>query len=158
MSTQETTTRGLVTDVPGLVRHAGDDLGATAWRTLSQELVNAFADTTDDHNFIHVDVERARATPFGGTIAHGYLTLSLLAPQLAELLIVEGAEVSINYGLDKLRFPAPLPVGAQFRTTATLAEATEVPGGVQIKVVATVEVKDQPKPALVAECLFRHYA
>ena len=158
MSTQETATRGLVTDVPGLVRHAGDDLGATAWRTLSQELVNAFADTTEDHNFIHVDVERARATPFGGTIAHGYLTLSLLAPQLAELLIVEGAKISINYGLDKLRFPAPLPVGVQFRTTATLAEATEVPGGVQIKVVATVEVSDQPKPALVAECLFRHYA
>jgi acyl dehydratase len=158
MSTQETTTRGLVTDVPGLLQHAGEDLGATAWRTMSQELVNAFADTTEDHNFIHVDVERARATPFGGTIAHGYLTLSLLAPQLAELLIVEGAKISINYGLDKLRFPAPLPVGVQFRTTATLAEATEVPGGVQIKVVATVEVKDQPKPALVAECLFRHYA
>jgi acyl dehydratase len=158
MSTQETTTRGLVTDVPGLLQRAGEDLGATAWRTMSQELVNAFADTTEDHNFIHVDVERARATPFGGTIAHGYLTLSLLAPQLAELLSVEGAKISINYGLDKLRFPAPLPVGVQFRTTATLAEATEVPGGVQIKVVATVEVKDQPKPALVAECLFRHYA
>jgi acyl dehydratase len=159
MSTQETTTRGLVTDVPGLLEHAGEQLGTTEWRTMSQELVNQFADVTEDHNFIHVDVERARTTPFGGTIAHGYLTLSLLAPLLAELLTVEGAKTSINYGLDKLRFPAPLPVGAQFRCSAVLAEAAEVAGdGVQIKVVATVEVKDQSKPALVAECLFRHYA
>jgi acyl dehydratase len=158
MSTRQTT-GGLVTDVPGLLAHAGEDLGATAWRTMDQELVNRFADVTEDHNFIHVDVERARETPFGGTIAHGYLTLSLLAPLLAELLTVEGAKTSINYGLDKLRFPAPLPVGAEFRATATLAEATEVPGeGVQIKIAATVEVKDQAKPALVAECVFRHYA
>jgi acyl dehydratase len=158
MSTQETTQGGLVTDVAGLLQHAGEELGTTPWRTMTQDVVNEFADVTEDHNFIHVDVEKARATPFGGTIAHGYLTLSLLAPLLAELLTVEGAKTSINYGLDKLRFPAPLPVGAQFRATATLAEAAEVPGGVQIKVVATVEVKDQPKPALVAECLFRHYA
>ena len=159
MTTEQTaTSRGLVTDVPGLLQHAGEDLGATEWRTMTQELVTAFADTTEDHNFIHVDPERASQTPFGGTIAHGYLTLSLLAPLLAELLTVENAATSINYGLNKLRFPAPLPVGAEFRATAKLAEATEVGGGVQITVAATVDVKDQPKPALVAECLFRHYA
>lgn len=159
MSTEQTATaRGVVTDVPGLLRHAGKDLGATAWRTMTQETVNAFADVTEDHNFIHVDADRARQTPFGGTIAHGYLTLSMLAPLLAELLTVENAATSINYGLNKLRFPAPLPVGAEFRATAALTEATEIPGGVQITVVSTVEVKDQPKPALVAECLFRHYA
>lgn len=159
MSTREpTTARGLHTDVAGLLQHAGEELGATEWRTMTQDLVNRFADVTEDHNFIHVDPERARGTPFRGTIAHGYLTLSLLAPLLAELLKVEGASTSINYGLNKLRFPAPLPVGAQFRARATLTEATEVPGGVQITVLATVEVRDQEKPALVAECVFRHYS
>jgi acyl dehydratase len=159
MSAQEPTTgHGLLTDVPGLLQHTGDELGPTEWRTMTQALVDRFADVTEDHNFIHVDPERARQSPFGGTIAHGYLTLSLLAPLLAELLKVEGASTSINYGLNKLRFPAALPVGAQFRARATLTDVTEIPGGVQITVLATVEVRAQDKPALVAECLFRHYS
>jgi acyl dehydratase len=158
MSTTESPSSGLTTDVAGLPGHAGEHLGHTAWRTLSQEQVNAFADLTEDHNPIHVDPEHAAATPFGGTIVHGYFTVSMLAPLLDELLRVDGVSLSINYGMDKLRFPAPVPVGARFRASADLADVTEIKGGVQIKVIATVEVEDSPKPALIAECLFRHYA
>jgi acyl dehydratase len=125
---------------------------------MTQERVNEFADVTEDHNFIHVDPERARETPFGGTIAHGYLTLSLLAPITQQLLSVTDAGVSINYGLDRVRFPAPLAVGARFRGSATVGEVSAIEGGVQVRVVATVEVAGAPKPALVAECVFRYYA
>ena len=148
----------MVTDLAGLSGLTDTDLGTTEWREMTQERVDAFADTTDDHNFIHVDPERARATPFGGTIAHGYLTLSLLAPITQELLTVSDAAMGINYGLDRVRFPAPLPVGAQFRGSARITEVKPVEGGVQVHVTATVEVRDQPKPALVADCLFRYYA
>jgi acyl dehydratase len=158
MSTTESPGTGLTTDVAGLAAHAGEQLGHTAWRTVTQERVNAFAELTDDHNPIHVDPEHAAKTPFGGTIVHGYFTVSLLAPLLDELLHVQGASLSINYGMDKLRFPAPVPVGARFRASAELAEVTQIKGGVQIKVVATVEIENSDKPALVAECLFRHYA
>jgi acyl dehydratase len=149
---------GLVTDIAGLPALAGSPLGQTEWRQMTQERVDAFADVTEDHNFIHVDPERARATPFGGTIAHGYLTLSLLAPVTQQLLQISDAAVSINYGLDRVRFPAPLPVGAYFRGSATIGEVTTLDGGVQVKVTATIEVRDAPKPALVAECIFRYYA
>ncbi|HWF25442.1 MAG TPA: MaoC/PaaZ C-terminal domain-containing protein, partial [Solirubrobacteraceae bacterium] len=93
--------------------------------------------------------------PFGGTIAHGYLTLSLMAPVMGELMHVSDVKMGINYGLDKVRFPAPLPVGAQWRGGAEIAEVTEVPGGLQVKVKGTIEVKDAGKPACVAECLVR---
>jgi acyl dehydratase len=149
---------GVSTDIAGLAALAGSDLGETEWREMTQERVDAFADVTEDHNFIHVDPQRAAATPFGGTIAHGYLTLSLLAPVTMELLKVTDAAVSINYGLDRVRFPAPLPVGAQFRGSARIEEVTPVEGGVQVKVAASIEVRDAPKPALAAECLFRYYA
>ena len=152
------TQSGVVTDLAGLAALANTDLGTTAWREMTQERVNAFADVTDDHNFIHVDPVRAAQTPFGGTIAHGYLTLALLAPITEQLLQVTDAALSINYGLDRLRFPAPLPVGAQFRGNVRLGEVTPITGGVQVHVTATVEVADQPKPALVAECVFRLYA
>lgn len=158
MSTTESPSAGLTTDVAGLAAHAGEHLGQTAWRTVTQEQVNQFADLTEDHNLIHVDPAHAARTPFKGTIVHGYFTVSLLAPLLDELLRVQGASLSINYGMEKLRFPAPLPVGARFRASAGLAEVTEIKGGVQIKVVATVEVEGSDKPALVADCLFRHYA
>lgn len=157
MTVPDTSTGGLRTDIAGLRELAGRDLGHTAWRTMTQERVDSFATVTEDHNFIHVDPRRAAETPFGGTIAHGYLTLSLLAPLLEELLHVDAA-MSVNYGLDKLRFPAPVPVGSRFRCSARLTEAREVPGGVQITLLATVEVDGSEKPALVAECLFRHYA
>ncbi len=111
MSTSETS--GLVTDMAGLRDHVGTHLGFTEWQVMDQERVNQFADVTDDHNYIHVDVERAKASPFGGTVAHGYLTLSLLAPVTMQLLRVTDVVAGVNYGLDRVRFPAPLPVGAR---------------------------------------------
>lgn len=135
----------------------GTHLGYTRWETMTQEKVNEFADATDDHQFIHVDVERAKETPFGGTIAHGYLTLSLMASVMTQLLNVSDAKMGLNYGLDKVRFPAPLPVGAQWRGGGEIVEVSEVPGGLQIKVRGTIEVKGGEKPACVAECLVRLY-
>jgi acyl dehydratase len=146
------------TDLAGLPALVGSHLGHTEWRELDQTRVDAFADVTEDHNYIHVDPERAAAGPFGGTVAHGYLTLSLLAPLLGELLRVDGAGTAVNYGLDRLRFPAPLPVGSRFRAGAELLEVTEIPGGVHVKVRATVEVAGAEKPSLVADVLFRYYA
>ena len=135
---------------------AGQRLGPTEWRQMTQERVDEFADVTEDHNYIHVDPERAAASPFGGTIAHGYLSVALLAPISQELLDVEGA-TGVNYGMDRLRFPAPLPVGAAFRGAGEVLEVSEVRGGMQVKVQLTLEVRDQERPALVADCLFRYY-
>ncbi len=111
MSTSEKP--GLVTEMAQLSGHVGEHLGYTEWREMDQQRVNEFADVTDDHNFIHVDPEAAKRTPFGGTIAHGYLTLSLAAPVAMELLQVTDATVGLNYGSDRVRFPSPLPVGAR---------------------------------------------
>jgi acyl dehydratase len=141
----------------GLADHVGSHLGHTEWREMEQDRVNRFADATDDHQWIHVDIERAKASPFGGTIAHGYLTLSLLAPITTQLLKVTDATAGINYGLDRVRFPAPLPVGAQWRGGAEILEVSEVPGGLQVKFRATVEVKGSDKPAMVADGLVRLY-
>ncbi len=149
---------GIVTTIAGLADLAGADLGATDWREMTQGEVDAFAQATDDHQFIHVDPERARATPFGGTIAHGFLTLSLVAPITQRLLSVSDAGMAVNYGLDRVRFPAPLPVGAHWRGVATVTEVRPIEGGVQVHVTATVEVRDRPKPAMVADCLVRFYA
>jgi acyl dehydratase len=137
---------------------AGSDLGHTQWRRMTQERVDRFADVTEDHNYIHVDVERAKASPFGGTIAHGYLTVSMLAPISVELLQVTDAATGVNYGMDRLRFPAPLPVGAEFRGAGEITGVSEIKGGTQVHMTLTVEVKDSPKPALVADCVFRYYA
>ncbi len=155
MSTSDTT--GLVTDIAGLRDHVGEHLGYTPWREMEQERVNQFADATGDHQFIHVDVEAAKATPFGGTIAHGYLVLALVAPILAELMEVTDARMGVNYGLDKVRFPAPLPVGSEWRGGAELVSVDEIPGGRQAKLRATVEVKGVEKPSMVAEALVRLY-
>jgi acyl dehydratase len=154
-ATDSTAPSAVVTDIAGLPALAGQDLGHSEWAEMTQAQVNAFADATNDHNFIHVDVERARETPFGGTIAHGFLTLSLLAPVTQQMLDVTDAKVKINYGLDRVRFPAPLAVGKRFRCGAKL---TPLEGGVQAKVVATVEIEGSQKPALVAELLLRFYA
>jgi acyl dehydratase len=136
----------------------GQPLGHTDWRAMTQERVDAFADVTEDHNYIHVDPERAKESPFGGTIAHGYLTVSLLAPITQQLLEVSDAKTSINYGMDKLRFPGPLPVGAEFRGAAEVTDVATIDGGAQVKLAVTVEVKDAPRPALAAEVLLRFYA
>jgi acyl dehydratase len=148
----------LTVDVSALPDHVDTDLGQTEWRTMEQQRVDAFADITEDHNPIHVDPSFAAQTPFGGTIAHGYLTLAMVAPLVGELLAVEGASVSINYGIDKLRFPAPLPVGARYRASGRLVGVEEVAGGFQVQVAIKIEVDGSDKPALVATCLFRHYS
>jgi acyl dehydratase len=148
---------GLVTDMAGARQSAGVHAGYTDWQEMTQERVNQFADITDDHNFIHVDPERARDTPFGGTIAHGFLSLSLLAPVTQQLLQITDAKMGVNYGLDRVRFPAPLPVGAQWRGGAEIVEVTDVPGGLQVKLRVTIEVKGSEKPAVVADSLVRMY-
>jgi acyl dehydratase len=133
----------------------GLELGPSEWTEVTQERVNLFADATDDHQWIHVDPERAARGPFGGTIAHGYLTLSLL-PALAPVR-VEDASAAINYGLNRVRFPAPVPVGSRIRTTSRIAEVAEVDGGVQVTTVATVEREGSEKPVCVAETVTRYY-
>jgi acyl dehydratase len=143
-----------LSDLPNWV---GKHLGYSDWREMTQDRVNQFADATDDHQFIHVDVERAKETPFGGTIAHGFLTLSLIVPVMADLFKVSGVKMGVNYGLDRVRFPAPLPVGAQFRGGAEILEVAGVPGGVQVKSKVTIEIQGSEKPACVAETLVRLY-
>ncbi|MEV2237346.1 MaoC family dehydratase [Micromonospora sp. NPDC049891] len=137
---------------------AGTDLGYTDYRTVTQDQVNLFADATDDHQWIHVDPERAKNGPFGAPIAHGFLTLSLAVPFWTELLDVKGVTTKVNYGLDKVRFPAPVTVGSRVRMTATVAEVVEVAGGYQISVDQTIEIDGGTKPAVVARGLYRFYA
>lgn len=158
MSTPEAPSQGLSTTIVELGSHVGSHLGFTDWAVLSQDDVNVFADLTDDHNFIHVDPARAASTTFGGTIVHGYLSVAMLAPASLQLLRVEGTSMGINYGIDKLRFPGPLPVGARFRTGMELTEVGEIKGGVQAGVTAAIEVEGSERPAVVADLLFRYYA
>ena len=134
----------------------GQELGPTGWIEVTQERIDAFADATDDHQWIHVDPERAAAGPFGTTIAHGYLTLSLCAPLLADALAgVGGDAMSINYGTNKVRFPAPVPAGSRIRATFTVQSVEEVPGGEQSIVLAIVEREGGDKPVCVAELVLR---
>lgn len=140
----------------GLRKLAGTDLGNTEWMQITQERVNTFADATDDHQWIHVDVDAAKAGPFGSTIAHGYLTLALVIPLWTQLLRIDDIGVSLNYGVNRVRFPAPVPVGSQIRLRARVSAADEVTNGVQLTVDFTVEIRDTEKPALVAEALYRY--
>lgn len=149
------TTTVAYADLPTLV---GKDLGYSQWREITQDQVNTFADATDDHQWIHTDPERAKDGPFGGPIAHGFLTLSLAIPMWTELLDVEGVTTKVNYGLDKVRFVSPVKVGARVRMKAVIAEVTEVSGGYQIAVDQTIEVDGGTKPAVVARGLSRFYA
>jgi len=148
----------VINGIAELKERVGQELGVSGWREITQEDVNAFARLTGDHQWIHVDPERAKDSPFGGTIAHGFLTLSMVAPVTQELITITDLGMGVNYGLDKVRFPAPVPVGARFRGSAQLAEVTEIKGGVQAKVVVTIEVEGSEKPAVVAESLLRFYA
>jgi acyl dehydratase len=147
----------ITTTISGLHDFVGSEFGPSSWRTVTQDEVNRFADLTGDHNPIHVDPEAAARSPFGTTIAHGYLTMSLVAPLLAEIFKVTDVGTGINYGLDKLRFPAPVPVGSRIRINATLAEATEVPNGVQAKLDVLFEVEGQSKPACAMTMILRFY-
>ena len=142
-------------DVPGL---AGTDLGWTDWLEITQDRVNRFADATDDHQWIHVDPERAADGPFGGAIAHGFLSLSLTVKFWSELFDVTGVTTRVNYGLDKVRFVSPVKVGARVRMNAVIAEVTEVAGGFQLAVDQTIEIEGGTKPAVVARGLYRFYA
>jgi acyl dehydratase len=135
----------------------GQDLGASSWVQIDQHRIDTFADATGDHQWIHTDPVRAKDGPFGTTIAHGYLTLSLLIPMWTEILDVREARTKVNYGLGKVRFPAPVPVGSKVRTTATLAAVDELDGGVQVTVDAVIELDGGAKPACVAQPIFRFY-
>lgn len=139
-----------------LLELRGADLGTTEWSTVTQEQVGLFADATGDHQWIHVDVERATAeSPFGGPIAHGYLTLSLVNLFLPQLLEVQGASMGVNVGLDKVRFPAPVPVGSRLRARGTIVAADEAKGGVQVTVRVTVEADGSDKPVCIADTVSR---
>jgi acyl dehydratase len=142
-------------DAAALTGAVGRDLGNTEWLEVTQERIQQFADATDDHQWIHVDIERARQGPFGVPIAHGYLTLSLLSHFLPQLLSVPSAKLAINYGCNQVRFPAPVPVGSRIRGNGEIVEATEVPGGVQVAVRVAVEVEGGGKPACVADAVTR---
>ena len=141
-----------------LKAHAGDDVGVSGWHDVTQAEVDAFADATSDHQWIHVDPERARDSPFGGTIAHGYYTLSLAPHFMEELLRVDGVGLMINYGLNKVRFMDPLPVGDRVRMHLRLAAVDDVAGGVQLTSELTFERDGGEKPVCVAESLSRAYA
>ena len=144
--------------VDGVREAVGRHLGYSDWLEITQERVNTFADATGDHQWIHVDVEKAKAGPFGGPIAHGYLTLALVIPLWGEILEVEGVKMGVNYGLEKVRFPSPVPVGAKIRLNAKVAAVEDVPGGVQATLDFTVEIDGVDKPACVARPVYRYYA
>ncbi len=141
-----------------LLQLVGQELGTSDWVEVDQTRIDLFARATGDDQWIHVDPERAADGPFGSTIAHGYLTLSLLIPMIEEILVVTDKSSSVNYGLDKVRFPAPVPVDAKVRMTATLADATEVTGGVQVVLDCVIEVDGGDRPACVARAIHRHHA
>jgi acyl dehydratase len=137
---------------------AGTDLGHSGWLEIAQDRIDAFADATGDHQWIHVDPVRAKDGPFGGPIAHGYLTLSLVIPLFTELLDVQGVKMSINYGLEKVRFPSPVKAGSKIRLAAVVVSVEEVAGdGVQMMLDFTVEIDGSAKPACVARTVYRHY-
>jgi acyl dehydratase len=142
-------------DIAGL---AVTDLGWSEWLEVTQDRVNLFADATDDHQWIHTDPERAKDGPFGGAIAHGFLSLSLAVTFWTELLDVTGVTTKVNYGLDKVRFISPVKVGARVRMNAVIAEVTEIAGGYQLAVDQTIQVDGGGKPAVVARGLYRFYA
>jgi acyl dehydratase len=143
--------------VEALKEAIGQHLGHSEWMEIDQDRVNLFADATDDHQFIHVDQESAAQTPFGGTIAHGYLTLSLVVPLVSQIYRVEGVRMGVNYGTNKVRFPAPVPVGSKIRAGAKLDSVTDVPGGVQVHLTVTIETEGGSKPVCVAETVSRLY-
>ena len=136
-----------------LLDAVGTDLGTSGWITVDQSRIDGFADATGDHQWIHLDAERAASGPFGGTIAHGYLSLSLLAPLMFELLQVDGTALVINAGSDRVRFVTPVRSGSRVRGTATIAAAERVALGVRVTLATTIEIEGEVKPALVAETL-----
>jgi acyl dehydratase len=135
----------------------GSHLGYSEWWEIGQERVNTFADATDDHQWIHVDPARAKEGPFGGPIAHGYLTLSMAVPLVGQIIQVEGVRMGINYGTNKVRFPAPVPVGSRLRAGATIVGVEVVAGGVGVTLDVVFEIEGGTKPVCVAQVLYRYY-
>jgi len=147
------TTTTTLAELPGL---KGQEIGVSDWFEVTQDRVNIFADATGDHQWIHLDAERAAAeSPYGGPIAHGFLTLSLFVPMWSQVLVVTDSTMGINYGLNKVRFPAPVPVGSKVRLTATLVDVEEVKGGLQLVVSGVIEREGSDKPVCVLESLTR---
>ena len=153
----------VVNSVSELAAAVGQSVGPTDWVTIEQSRIDAFADATGDHQWIHVDAERARQGPFGATIAHGYLTLSLVSSFLPQLLEVRGAAMGVNYGCDRVRFPAAVRAGSRVRASANLLSTEELHGrdgapvGIQVKIRVTIELEGGDKPACVADTLSRWY-
>jgi acyl dehydratase len=142
----------------GVKALVGQHLGYTDWMEITQERVNLFAEATGDHQWIHIDPERAaKESPFGGPIAHGFLTLSLIPKMLPEIFVQKGFSMGVNYGLEKVRFPSPVPVGSKLRAGAQLDEVTDIAGGIQLQLTITLEVEGAAKPSCVAVVLFRSY-
>ena len=143
--------------VDALVAAKGEELGSSDWVTISQDEVNLFADATGDHQWIHVDPEKAAKGPFGTTIVHGFMTLALLPRLMHQIFAVEGIKMGINYGLNKVRFPSPVPVGSKVRATSVLTDAQDIgQGTVQVTVTTTIEIEGADKPACVAESIVRY--
>ena len=141
-----------------LTQHVGADLGETDWLEISQERINTFADATGDHQWIHVDVEKAKDGPFGAPIAHGYLTASLANLFLPQLLEVQNVSMGVNYGCDKIRFPSPVPVGSKIRGTGQITSVDETKdGGFQAKVTITIQIEGNDRPACIIETISRFY-
>jgi acyl dehydratase len=149
------TTTTTLAELPGLV---GQELGTSDWHEVTQDAVNLFAEATGDHQWIHVDVERAKAeSPYGGPIAHGYLTLSLLVPLASGTYQITDQTMGVNYGLNKVRFPAPVPVGSKVRARVVLQDSQEIAGGLQNTLAVTVEREGGDKPVCIAEWVVRAY-
>ena len=147
-----------IASLADLADAVGTDLGATEWLTIDQNRINQFAEATGDHQWIHVDAEAAKNGPFGTTIGHGYLTMSLCAPFLGELLSVSGISMGINYGIDKARFITPVPAGGRVRGTGEILSVTDIPGGAQVVVRLTIELEGAAKPAAVVDTVSRYLA
>jgi acyl dehydratase len=159
MSTSDTIPQRTIEGIEGLKGLVGEEIGVSDYRDISQDLINRFADATGDHQWIHIDVERAqRESPFGTTIAHGYLLVSLIPLFSEEIFTVGGVKLVVNYGLNKVRFVSPVPAGSQLRMRSRLQELTEVPGGYQAILGLTLEREGEEKPACVVEQLVRFYA
>jgi len=146
-----------VSGVDALFDLAGQHLGYSDWHEIDQDRINLFADATGDHQWIHVDPERAQAGPFGAAIAHGYLTLALLPVLLGEVWTVEGMAFGVNYGCNKVRFPSPVKVGSRLRAGAQVATVEPVDGGAQVTLDVTLETEGSTKPACVAQVVYRYY-
>ena len=140
-----------------LLDAVGQQLGPTDWLDIAQDRINLFADATGDHQWIHVDPERAKDGPFGATIAHGYLTLSLANLFLPQLMEVQNVSMGVNYGCDRVRFPAPVPVGSRIRGAGEVMSAEEMKGGVQVVVRVTVEIENSERPACIVDTISRFF-